>query len=111
MLRKIKYIYPYIDYLHVLAVHSICIFCETWCHHELLLLCVASCRKRIIMKEKHLIPFDQESIYCAMKPYFAKHCLLSCGEQCEAIVSHHRRGPWQSKSRGFAKFFVHCTVT
>ena len=33
------------------------------------------------MKEKHLIPCGQESIYSAMKPYFAKHC-------CQAVVNN-----------------------
>ena len=62
------------------------------------------------MKEKHLIPCGQESIYPAMKPYFAKHCSPSCGEQCEANASRHGCEPWWSNSRGFAKFFVQCTV-
>ena len=96
--------------LHVLAVHQRLYLCESWCHHELLLLCVVSCRKRIIMNEKHLIPCGQETIYPAMKPYFVKHCSPSCDEQCQANVSHYRCESWRSNLQGFTIFFVQCTV-
>ena len=56
------------------------------------------------MKEKLLIPCGQESIYSAMKPYFTKHCLPSCGEHSEADANHGEA------IREDSQFFVQCTV-